>query len=166
MQSKARIRNDRIVALGSGHGSSPPPAPLTLATRLLCALPAEVERHMAAAGVAGWRLAIPATLQAAVYPGSRGTPASYCKHFDGNHDGKAPSNKRKLTAILYLNDEWDARRDGGCLRAYLSGGGGEYRDIEPRAGRVLLFDSTTIEHEVLPCVRTRMALTLWAVTPD
>ena len=84
-------------------------------------------------------------------------------HDDGNHDGRTSSNKRKLTAILYLNEDWDASRDGGCLRAYLPGRDGEYRDIEPKGGRLLLFDSTAVEHEVLPTFRTRMALTLWAV---
>lgn len=153
--SRATRRHPRA---RTGHGSTGPPAAMALATRLLCALPAEVERQMAAAGVAGWRLAVPRTFQAAVYPGSQARPASYCRHVDGN-----PTNRRKLTAILYLNERWDADSYGGCLRAYLPGGGGAYTDIEPRGGRLLLFDSTAVEHEVLPTFRTRMALTLWAV---
>lgn len=195
-QANAGIRNDHMVALGSGHGGDPPPAELALATRLLCALPAEVagrcsnagplsaqnwhladthlgcaavrqvERHMEAAGVTGWRLAIPPTFQAAVYPGSEGQPASYCCHYDGDHDGSAPSNRRKLTVILYLQDVWEACVDGGCLRAHAPGGGGGYRDIEPLGGRLVLFDSTAIEHEVLPTFETRMALTLWAMARE
>ena len=72
-------------------------------------------------------------------------------------------NPRRLTAILYLNEApWDKERDGGCLRAYLPGQGGAYMDVEPLAGRLLLFDALTVEHEVRESYRKRCAVTLWA----
>jgi SM-20-related protein len=58
-------------------------------------------------------------------------------------------------------------RDGGALRAYLpSRKPGEFVDIAPRAGRLLVFDSVGIEHEVLPTYAPRMALTLWISGAD
>ena len=35
-------------------------------------------------------------------------------------------------------------------------------EIEPIAGRLVLFDSVAVEHEVLYSFRPRMAVTLWA----
>lgn len=61
-----------------------------------------------------------------------------------------------------LNVNWDTERDGGCLRAYLPGGGGTYRDVAPTAGRLLLFDPCTVVHEVRPTYAARYAITLWA----
>ena len=151
-QAKARIRNDRIGWVGA---EAELPA-LHAARRLLRALPAEIERR------AGWRLKVPQEVMAACYPGSEAAPGSYMKHFDRGSKG----NPRALTAILYLNAGWDASRDGGMLRAYLPGRGGEYRDVEPRGGRLLLFDSCTVEHEVRPCFAPRRALTLWASRAD
>ena len=70
------------------------------------------------------------------------------------------------TCICYLNEEdWDVERDGGALRAYYpptSPKAGTHVDVTPKAGRVLLFDSCTVEHEVRPTYATRSALTLWA----
>ena len=77
------------------------------------------------------------------------------------------------TAIVYLNPGWDASRDGGALRVYYprdeASNGLErahesesFADIEPVAGRLILFDSRRIEHEVRPTHATRWALTLWA----
>ena len=36
------------------------------------------------------------------------------------------------------------------------------RDIAPVGGRLLLFNSCEMEHEVLPTIHSRMAVTLWA----
>jgi hypothetical protein len=124
---------------------------------LLRGVPAEVERH------AGWPwpLAVPPLVQAALYDGSPAAPAYYHKHLDCSD----PSvNPRRLTAILYLNPpppQFDAARDGGQLRVHLARGGGT-RDIAPAGGRLLLFNSCEVEHEVLPTTSSRMAVTLWA----
>ena len=40
----------------------------------------------------------------------------YCAHRD--NDGASPSDRRQLTAILYLNDRW-TEADGGALRCHL-----------------------------------------------
>ena len=97
---------------------------------------------------------------------------------------------RVLTAILYLNDNapgserpWCAQ-DGGCLRVYFDGRAPEgaptgaadavgapdgrsttpyYVDIPPVGGRLVVFDSQELLHEVRPAHADRAALTVWFV---
>ena len=152
-QAKARLRNDRVGWLSAASASVMPA--LGVAIRLLRAIPAEVERQI------GWQLSVPQTLMAAVYPGSPSQPAAYCKHFDGG----GPGNPRQLTAILYLNRPWEPGSDGGALRAYWPLAAG-FCDIVPQGGRLLLFNSRTIEHEVMNAFRPRYAITLWASGDD
>ena len=79
---------------------------------------------------------------------------------------------RVVTAILYLNDAepvWSKEEDGGCLRLHL---GADVKDdigrtavsvidIAPKGGRLVLFESQEILHEVLETRRDRSALTVW-----
>ena len=82
-------------------------------------------------------------------------------------------NARAYTAILYLNDGWQPEH-GGCLRLHVNdddddddddddggdgdgGSGGDgtsdghhHVDVEPIAGRLVVFDSRDVPHEVLP----------------
>jgi SM-20-related protein len=68
---------------------------------------------------------------------------------------------RKVSVILYLNPHWQAQ-DGGELRLYLAPSGeGEYRDIAPLAGTLVVFLSDRFYHEVLPTRRPRRSLTGW-----
>lgn len=76
---------------------------------------------------------------------------------------------RSLTCILYLTPD-DVKRDGGALKCFLgcsdSDTTGETASsvvgIEPKAGRLVLFSSTAILHEVLPSNRkNRFAVTAW-----
>jgi SM-20-related protein len=86
----------------------------------------------------------------AVYPPGAG----YTRHIDRLRD----SDARVVSAVFYLNEGWhDA--DGGALRLYLDGG--SYRDIQPHAGKLLLFLSAQFEHEVLPATRDRMSIACW-----
>lgn len=66
---------------------------------------------------------------------------------------------RKLSVILYLNNDW---RDshGGQLRMYLPG---QTKDFLPLAGRLVIFRSDEIEHEVLPATRERLSITGWVL---
>jgi SM-20-related protein len=83
-----------------------------------------------------------------------------------------------LTSILYLNDAWE-EEDGGKLRCYLNCKYGdssgesatEIIDIEPRGGRLVLFLSKTIPHEVLPITsstnsKPRMAMSCWFIQSE
>lgn len=89
-------------------------------------------------------------VQVAAYPG-RGE--GYARHRDAFLGGRS----RLVTAIVYLNAGWRPA-DGGCLRVFL---GGLERDIEPLDGRLVLFLSEGLEHEVLPCHAPRFAVTAW-----
>ncbi|KAL1488001.1 hypothetical protein ABEB36_015379 [Hypothenemus hampei] len=91
----------------------------------------------------------------ACYPGS-GT--HYVKHVDNpNRDGRC------ITAIYYLNRNWDVHRSGGLLRIFPEGWREDkVADIEPIFDRLLFFWSDRRNpHEVQPAYDTRYAITLW-----
>ncbi|CAJ1370793.1 unnamed protein product [Effrenium voratum] len=103
--------------------------------------------------------------------------AFYKKHIDGGYEAKL-NNGRKVTAIFYANKGWGAK-DGGELRVYrrrpnpyqLEQGAEEPKedeveeDIAPEAGRLVLFRSRDVPHEVLSTARKRFAVTLWLPGP-
>jgi SM-20-related protein len=92
----------------------------------------------------------------AVYPPG----AFYRRHLD-NFRG---TSERIITAILYLNEAWQ-NAECGQLRLYTDGSdGGEYVDIFPHAGQLVLFRSARFWHEVLPARRERFSLTGWLRT--
>lgn len=66
---------------------------------------------------------------------------------------------RKLSVILYLNYQWEEEH-GGQLRMYLSD---QTKDFLPVAGRLVIFRSDEIEHEVLPATRERLSITGWVL---
>jgi hypothetical protein len=75
-------------------------------------------------------------------------------------DSDPTIDRRKVTAILYLNKDWCCERDGGALRIYPTPG--NTVDIAPRDGRLVLMSSTETTHRVLPSLkRARYACTLW-----
>lgn len=74
-----------------------------------------------------------------------------------HRDAIAGDPARRATAILYLNPDWHPR-DGGCLRIRPPSGS---RDVAPIGGRLVLFRSDCLLHEVLPTTRPRMAATAW-----
>lgn len=67
-------------------------------------------------------------------------------------------NDRKLSCIIYLNKS----PKGGQLRIHLRNSSCSYIDIEPLFGRLVIFRSDKVEHEVLPTNSPRIALTIWA----
>ena len=96
----------------------------------------------------GLALRVPQVFLLASYPPG----ALYHRHMD-SYDGK--DIPRLLTVLLYLN--WEPR-EGGQLRAHLPGGP---CDIDPLPGRLCVFFAQEVEHEVLPSIGQRHALTLW-----
>jgi SM-20-related protein len=89
----------------------------------------------------------------AIYPPGAG----YQKHLD-KFIGKA---ERKVSTILYLNDDWK-REDGGQLRIYLDKNDTtRFIDITPQAGTMVVFLSSDFLHEVLPAKRERMSVSGW-----
>lgn len=86
----------------------------------------------------------------AVYP----TGAYYTRHLD---QFQAESN-RIFSIILYLNPYWK-KGDGGELRVYKNDG--SFEDIAPLHGRLILFRSDVVEHEVLQAHQQRISITGW-----
>jgi SM-20-related protein len=80
--------------------------------------------------------------------------AGYVRHLDRFRD----SDARVVSAVLYLNDAWTAT-DGGALRLHPPGG--LPIEVQPDAGRLVLFMSAEMPHEVLPSRRDRLSLAGW-----
>jgi SM-20-related protein len=94
-------------------------------------------------------------------------------------DAKSEEGQRRLTLLYYINPGWTAA-DGGCLRLYphtddaprndrddslLPDDGNQreeaFVDVEPVGDRLLIFQSRTVEHEVLASHAMRFSLTMW-----
>lgn len=93
-------------------------------------------------------------LQLAVYPGGG---AGYVRH----RDAFPGSINRKITAIWYLNPDWQPAGGGG-LRLFVAG----EPVVEPVLDRLVVFFSERIEHAVEPAFATRWAMTAWMRQSD
>ena len=82
--------------------------------------------------------------------------AFYARHID-QFRGDA---RRKLSCVLYLNENWKPE-EGGELRFYLNGDGAQFEDVLPNAGRLVVFLSGRFAHEVLPAMRERLSIAGW-----
>lgn len=94
----------------------------------------------------------------ALYP----TATGYKRHLDSFQN----DNKRKLSIAFYLNSEDWSQTDGGALALYLEGDQSEEQTIlvNPIAGRMVIFESQKIPHEVLIAHRDRLSITGWLKT--
>lgn len=115
---------------------------LASAVRAVWSLPAQL------AAALDLQLRVPQTMMLARYPAG----AHYHRHLDSYRGEDIP---RLLTVLLYL--VW-APAQGGELRVHLPSGP---RDYAPRPGRLVVFFSQEVEHEVLPSQGERVALTQW-----
>jgi hypothetical protein len=89
----------------------------------------------------------------------------YPRHLD-NVTGSADlpgggDDLRKLTAVYYMNGDWDAEQQGGSIRLYDSLDPDDpYTDVAPAgeggADRIVLFWADLIAHEVLPMALPRV----------
>lgn len=82
----------------------------------------------------------------------------YKRHLDQFH--AVPH--RIVTLILYLNESW-TEADGGQLRMYFPQEDGSERveDVLPLGGRLVVFLSEEIPHEVLLTQKDRISITGW-----
>ncbi|RAJ13951.1 2OG-Fe(II) oxygenase [Arenibacter echinorum] len=94
----------------------------------------------------------------AIYP--EGT--FYKRHLDTFQN----DDRRKLSMVCYLNEpDWKPEQDGGELVLYLPmENGEEAKHITPFPGRVVIFESQELEHEVKPAHRERLSITGWLKT--
>lgn len=85
------------------------------------------------------------------------TGSRYVRHIDQHRH----TLHRKISLVLYLNPQWCAN-DGGELCMYdPDQADKEIARVLPLLGRIAVFRSDTIYHEVLPCQQPRWSLTGW-----
>jgi len=93
----------------------------------------------------------------ALYP--KGT--FYKRHIDTFQN----DDRRKLSFVCYLNEDGWKPENGGELVLYLNNNGEEIeKNIYPFPGRVVIFESQIIEHEVRPVNTERLSITGWLKT--
>ena len=82
----------------------------------------------------------------------------YAKHVDVGAATRHLPVCRSISLLIYLTpDDWCAA-DGGQLRVHR---GSSWHDIESAPGSLVLFDSASVLHEVLPTRRERLCLVGW-----
>ena len=80
--------------------------------------------------------------------------AFYRAHLDRFRD----DDQRTVSVVIYLNADW-LPEQGGALRLHPEGAA--IVDIAPAAGRMVMFLSAEMLHEVLPTQRERLSLAGW-----
>jgi 2OG-Fe(II) oxygenase superfamily len=100
--------------------------------------------------------------------------AYYAMHVDAFQ--QRGTKHRLVSLVLYLggldDEKWETERHGGALRIYTAGGiigpteefvaeDDVYVDISPYPGTLVIFDSVTVQHEVLPVHRKRICVVGW-----
>ena len=98
----------------------------------------------------------------ALYPPGTG----YSRHLDRLKD--AP-DERFISFVLYLNCDW-SKEHGGELRVFTENLDpktkalfGDHYDIAPLVGRLALFRSDLVWHQVLATSRNRLSITGWFI---
>ena len=80
----------------------------------------------------------------------------YRKHVDVLHG----SNKRLLTTVFYLTQDWQ-EGDGGELLIYDEEGKTVLKKVQPRMGTMVIFLSDKFPHEVLSSNKDRYSIAGW-----
>lgn len=85
----------------------------------------------------------------------------YKRHLDTFQN----DNRRKLSMVCYLNEENWQMDFGGELTIYNTEEGMESElNIVPKQGRMVIFESQVLEHEVKPVKQPRLSITGWLKT--
>ncbi|EGV43202.1 2OG-Fe(II) oxygenase [Bizionia argentinensis JUB59] len=85
----------------------------------------------------------------------------YKRHLDTFQN----DDRRKLSFVCYLNEDGWLPENGGELVLYLDENGVETEKvIYPFPGRVVIFESQILEHEVKPVNAKRLSITGWLKT--
>lgn len=92
--------------------------------------------------------------------------ARYERHRDAlPTDDPQDTNQRRITVVLYLNPGW-VTSHGGEVKIFSRPDDhgfpeGAERIVKPLLGRILVLLSGVVDHEILPCHKSRYALTAW-----
>ena len=85
----------------------------------------------------------------------------YKRHLDTFQN----DSRRKLSMVCYLNEESWQMDFGGELAIYVKENGSETEhNIVPKQGRMVIFESQVLEHEVKPVKQPRLSITGWLKT--
>jgi SM-20-related protein len=85
----------------------------------------------------------------------------YKRHLDTFQN----DSRRKLSMVCYLNDEDWQPEFGGELTIYFDENGKETSlNVYPLQGRMVVFESQVLEHEVKPVKKERLSITGWLKT--
>lgn len=79
----------------------------------------------------------------------------YQKHLDCFRG----QENRKLTTVMYLNEDW-LPEHGGRLKMY-DLDDNELATLDPKAGRLVVFLSEHFPHEVMPATQSRFSIAGW-----
>lgn len=82
-------------------------------------------------------------------------PGSFYKRHLDQFDSRS---NRLISMVCYLNEDWQPEH-GGELRLHASDGA--YQDVAPLPGRMILFKSDAVPHEVLLSKAHRYSITGW-----
>jgi SM-20-related protein len=137
---RSEIRGDQVLWIDESH------AGMALQMAL-----AKLEKLRLAVNQALFLGLFDVELHFAVYPPGAG----YKRHLDRFQD----DDRRTLTVILYLNQDWSPE-DGGQLH-FWPDTNGDALVIKPTGGSLVTFLSERYWHEVAPARRQRLSLTGW-----
>lgn len=85
----------------------------------------------------------------------------YLRHLDAFRDQPlGPASNRVISVVLYLNRHWKDE-DGGQLAIHDRSETAVTQRVIPLAGRMAVFLSDCVPHEVLPAVRDRHSIAGW-----
>ncbi|WP_417350998.1 2OG-Fe(II) oxygenase [Flavobacterium alkalisoli] len=85
----------------------------------------------------------------------------YKRHLDTFQN----DSRRRLSIVCYLNEEDWLPEYGGELAIYIPENGTERTEnIYPVQGRMVIFESSVLEHEVKPVKQERLSITGWLKT--
>lgn len=88
-----------------------------------------------------------------------------CTFYQRHLDTFQNDGRRKLSMVCYLNEEDWKPENGGELVIYSEENGVEIsKAIYPMPGRVVIFESQVLEHEVKPVKTARLSITGWLKT--
>lgn len=106
------------------------------------------------------------SINSQLYLGLRGFEGHYAAYprggfYQRHKDAFDKGNLRTVSLVLYLNETWKPEW-GGQLRIFSGTHEGEIAtEVEPVGGRLVLFMSSEIEHEVVPSTVERRSFTGW-----
>lgn len=102
------------------------------------------------------------TLNRNLFAGIRHSEAHYACYpvgfgYQWHSDNPADRDERVISAVFYLNDEWEAS-DGGALEVIDNHG--KHHNVMPVANRLVVFDSN-LQHQVQIAHRQRYSIATW-----